>query len=38
MRSAIRSRLTPNTFTPKNVTKDMKRALDNLEKALNGKE
>lgn len=22
----------PNTFTPKNVTKDMKRALDNLEK------
>lgn len=37
MRSAIRSRLT-NTFTPKNVTKDMKRALDNLEKALNGKE
>lgn len=28
----------PNTFTPKNVTKDMKRALDNLEKALNGKE
>lgn len=28
----------PNTFTPKNVTKDMKRALDNLEKALDGKE
>ena len=33
MRSAIRSRL-----TPKNVTKDMKRALNNLEKALDGKE
>ena len=31
MRSAIRSR-------PKNVTKDMKRALNNLEKALDGKE
>lgn len=38
MRSAIRSRLTRIHFTPKNVTKDMKRALNNLEKALDGKE